>query len=222
VESSVTPIIVWYCPRILIRVSCSRYIRPRTSCPWIRVCCLDPRLLGKAEDAPCDQTRSHQGYNLHFHGSLPFYTQVYVSVNKTATRRLAGFTRILWLTRGEHVSRFADAKTPIRLESVSEQCGALQSRCYQQQIVTVPGAIPMMVTVPRAIPIVVVAGAMPMVSCPRSLVGICRTSRVPSPQFANEFGQSAVRQAITHVIAEVPKSRSAWRQPRRAPTRHRE
>ena len=49
-------------------------------------------------------------------------------------------------------------------------------------IVTAPGAIPMMVTVPRAIPIVVVAGAVPMVNCRRSLVDICRTHRVRSPR----------------------------------------
>jgi hypothetical protein len=39
-----------------------------------------------------------------------------------------------------------------------------------------------MVTVPRAISIIVVAGAMPVVTCRRSLVDICRTHRVRSPR----------------------------------------
>jgi hypothetical protein len=98
----VTPVIVWHCPRILIRVSCSRYVRPRTSYPSIRVCGLNPRLLRKAEHASCDQTRSHQGYNLHFHSSLPFYTQAYVFVNTMATRLLARSKRILWLPRSKN------------------------------------------------------------------------------------------------------------------------
>jgi hypothetical protein len=32
-------------------------------------------LLAKAERASRDQAGSHQGYNFHFHGSLPFCTQ---------------------------------------------------------------------------------------------------------------------------------------------------
>jgi hypothetical protein len=54
----------------------------------------------------------------------------------------------------------------------------LQSSLLPTAIVTVPGAIPMMVTVPGTISIIVVAGAMPMVNRPRSLISICsRTAR---------------------------------------------
>jgi hypothetical protein len=85
---------------------------------------------------------------------------------------------------------FASIATPLGQRGIPHICSdparigvrtmrdELQSSLLPTAIVTVPGAIPMMVTVPGAVPIIVVAGAMPMVNRPRSLVSICsRTAR---------------------------------------------
>jgi hypothetical protein len=54
-------------------------------------------LLGRTEHRSRGQTSSRQGYNLHFHGSLPFYTQLNVLVNESTTPLLASYQRILSL-----------------------------------------------------------------------------------------------------------------------------
>jgi hypothetical protein len=82
-----------------------------------------------------------------------------------------------------HVQQLPSRHGPSSCQlACSENVMHCNSSLLPTAIVTAPGTIPMIVTVPRAIPIIVVAGAMPMVNCRRSLVDICRTHRVRSPR----------------------------------------